>query len=219
MSGRPDGRHLREDVEALAALGRDSAGAGERAAAAWVAGRLRDGGVQEVRAQPLRGERTYGWAHATHAAAGLVAARAGGRAGALLALATLASLELDGSGRAPWLRRLLPGAEGANVIGRIPSTGETAAPGDPLAALRRDALMGGLEAPVDASARDLRRVEPVRARQARSRPGSGRPPGTGFSAPRVRRFRRLRPTATTRRSIDYRPCNEGRYMNQQQPPS
>jgi hydroxymethylglutaryl-CoA lyase len=37
VSGRPDGRHLREDVEALAALGRDSAGAGERAAAAWVA--------------------------------------------------------------------------------------------------------------------------------------------------------------------------------------
>lgn len=118
----------------------------------------------------------------THAAAGLVAARAGGRAGALLALATLASLELDGSGRAPWLRRLLPGAEGTNVIGRIPSTGETAAPGDPLAALRRDALMGGLEAPVDASARDLRRVEPVRARQARSRPGSGRPAGFGVLA-------------------------------------
>jgi acetylornithine deacetylase/succinyl-diaminopimelate desuccinylase-like protein len=115
---------LRADVEALAAMTRDSAGAGERAAAAWVAGRLREAGASDVRVEPFRYQATYAWAHAAHAAAGLLAARLRSRS---LALAALASLELEVSGRAQWLRRVLPSGEGANVVARVPARGEARA--------------------------------------------------------------------------------------------
>jgi hypothetical protein len=114
---------LRGHVEALAAMTRDSAGAGEREAAGWVAGRLREAGVREVTVEPYRGATTYGWAHVAHAAAGLVAAARGGWAGTALALAALGSLEADMSGRGRWVRRLLPAGEGANVVGRVPARG------------------------------------------------------------------------------------------------
>ncbi|MBX5442446.1 MAG: M20/M25/M40 family metallo-hydrolase [Solirubrobacteraceae bacterium] len=115
MSGR-----LGEDVAALAAIVRDSAGAGERESARWLAGRLRELGVDDVAIEPYRGPRTYAWAHLVHALAGLAAAARGSRA---LALAALASYELEVSGRLPWVRRLLPAGEGANVVGRIPAAG------------------------------------------------------------------------------------------------
>jgi hypothetical protein len=114
---------LRADVEALAAMTRDSAGAGERAAAAWLADRLRAAGAQDVRVEPYRSQGTYAWIHAAHAAVGLLAAARGGRAGAALALAALVSLELEGSGRCQWLRRGLPAGEGANVVARVPARG------------------------------------------------------------------------------------------------
>jgi hypothetical protein len=51
-----------------------------------------------------------------------VAANAlGGSRGATLAAATLCSYELEVSGAGQWLRRLLPGGEGANVIARVPA--------------------------------------------------------------------------------------------------
>jgi hypothetical protein len=102
---------------------RDSAGIGERGAANWVAGRLRAIGVAEVALEPFRYQGTYAGAHALHAAAGLAAAALPGPAGRALALAALASLELEGSGRRQWLRALLPEAEGANVVARIPAAG------------------------------------------------------------------------------------------------
>jgi acetylornithine deacetylase/succinyl-diaminopimelate desuccinylase-like protein len=111
---------LRADVEALAALTRTSAGAGERAAAAWVAQRLREAGARDVAVEPYRGSPTYAWAYALYAAAGLVAARA---RKPLLALAALLAYELDASGRAQPLRRLLPRGEGANVFARVPAAG------------------------------------------------------------------------------------------------
>ncbi|MDW5598626.1 M28 family peptidase [Conexibacter stalactiti] len=114
---------LRADVERLAAMTRDSAGAGERAAAAWVAERLRAAGVQEVRSEPFRYTPTYTHAYALHAGAIGAAAALGGRGGRLLALAALASHELDVSGRRQWLRRWLPAGEGANVVGRLPARG------------------------------------------------------------------------------------------------
>jgi Peptidase family M28 len=112
---------LRADVEALASMTRDSAGPGERAAAGWIAGRLREVGASDVRVEPFRYQGTYAWAHAAHVAAGLLAARLRSRT---LALAALASLELEASGRKQWLRRVLPAGEGANVVARIPSRGE-----------------------------------------------------------------------------------------------
>ncbi|HYI20090.1 MAG TPA: M20/M25/M40 family metallo-hydrolase [Solirubrobacteraceae bacterium] len=114
---------LRRDVVALAAMQRDSAGVGERGAANWIAGRLRDGGLADVAIQPFRYQRTYAGAHAAHAAAGLAAAALPGPAGRALALAGLASLELEGSGRRQWLRALLPKGEGANVVARVPAAG------------------------------------------------------------------------------------------------
>lgn len=72
-----------------------------------------------MRVLGFRGHRTYAWIHALHAAAGL--------RGGLAALAALASLELEGSGRASWMRRVLPAGEGANVAARIPAAGDGAA--------------------------------------------------------------------------------------------
>jgi hypothetical protein len=114
---------LRSDVAALAAMTRDSAGAGERAAAAWVAERMRAAGAQEVRTEPFRYRPTYAYAYGLHAAAIAAGALLGGRRGRALALLALASYELDGSGRLQWTRRLLPRGEGANAIGRLPSRG------------------------------------------------------------------------------------------------
>lgn len=105
---------LREDVAALAAMTRDSAGAGERASAQWVAGRLREIGAQDVRVEPYRGRSTYAVAWLVYLLGGVL----GGR---LAALAGLVALELDGSGRKPLIR--VPGGEGANVVARVPAKG------------------------------------------------------------------------------------------------
>jgi Peptidase family M28 len=118
---------LRSDVEALAAMTRGSASPGERASAEWIAGRLREAGAADVRLQTFRYQGTYAGAHAVHVAAGLVAARRGGALGAALAAGALASLELEASGRAQWVRRLLPSSEGTNVVARIPPAGERGA--------------------------------------------------------------------------------------------
>lgn len=112
---------VRADVDHLAGMVRDSAGPGERASAAWIAGRLREAGAADVRVEPFRYQGTYAWAHAVHAAAGLAGAARGGPAGASVALAALASLEREASGRSQWVRRLLPAGEGANVLARIPA--------------------------------------------------------------------------------------------------
>src|SRR5665647_3187892 len=102
---------------------RGSAGAGERDAAAWAAGRLRAAGIADVRIEPYRARTTNSWSFAAHAAAGLAAGRIGGARGAAVALAALASLERDVSGRAPWRRRILGGGTGANVVASIPGRG------------------------------------------------------------------------------------------------
>ncbi len=113
-SGTPS---LEHDVEALCALVRDSAGPGERAAAALAAERFSEAGVPDVRVTPYRYQTTYAWVHVLHLAAGLA-----GRAP--LSLAALTSLALEADGRCQWLRRLLPKSEGANVVARIPAAGE-----------------------------------------------------------------------------------------------
>jgi hypothetical protein len=112
---------VRADVEALAAMVRDSAGPGERAAADWGADRLRDLGADDVRIESYRSQDTFAYAQGLHFAAGALAALAGSR---LLGAATLASFELEYSGRLQWLRPLLPSGEGANAVGRLPARGE-----------------------------------------------------------------------------------------------
>ncbi len=111
---------LPDDIAALAAMTRDSAGDGERASARWIAERLAAIGVEDVAIEPYRAPRTYAWAHLAHALAGVAAAARGSRA---LALATLASYELEVSGRRPWTRRLLPAGTGDNVVALLPAVG------------------------------------------------------------------------------------------------
>lgn len=92
---------------------RDSAGAGERAAAAWGAALLAAAGAAAVRTEPFRYSTGWGLTQAVH-----MLAAAGGR---LPALAALASLELDFSGRFQPLRRVLPRGQGANVTATVPA--------------------------------------------------------------------------------------------------
>jgi acetylornithine deacetylase/succinyl-diaminopimelate desuccinylase-like protein len=116
----PEIASIRADVDALAAMRRSSARAGERESAAWLAQRLERAGVG-ASIEPYRYQHSYALAHALHDATGLVACALGGVRGPVLALATLASYEREVSGRSQWLRRLLPKADGANVIARIPA--------------------------------------------------------------------------------------------------
>jgi acetylornithine deacetylase/succinyl-diaminopimelate desuccinylase-like protein len=95
---------------------RDSAGAGERAAAQWACGRLREAGVADVALEPYRWSRTYAWTHLLHLLAGLSRHRA-------VRAAALVSYALEAGGRVQWLGRLLPAGEGLNAVGRIPAAG------------------------------------------------------------------------------------------------
>jgi hypothetical protein len=115
---------LQRDVEALAAMDRGSASAGERASAEWLARRLSGIGAVDVRLLTFRYSRSFATVHAAHHLAGAAGALAGGPAGAALALAAAASYELDFAGRRQWLRALLPAGEGTTVVGRIPAAGE-----------------------------------------------------------------------------------------------
>lgn len=151
---------LRGDVEALAALDRRSASAGERASAAWCAERLRAAGATDVELQAFRYQHSFGSTHAL-----LFASAALGR---LPAAAALAGFELDYSGRAQPLRRLLPTGEGANVIGRIPA-GPVADNGGQIAAeIRPESAQPGAAADAGPIAATVR-PESARAGHAVSR--------------------------------------------------
>lgn len=123
-TGGRQGDSLRQDVATLAAMPRGSASEGERESAAWIAERMCDAGSRDVAVEPYRGHGTFAWTYALLALAGLAAARLPKRLGWPLALGALAALEGDASGRGPFVRRLLPDAEGANVVGRVPAMGE-----------------------------------------------------------------------------------------------
>lgn len=104
---------LEADVRHLASLTRGSASSGERASAAWIAGRLREMGI-EGEVQPYRGRTTYAWSFAALAGLGL-------RRSWPVSIAALCALELDASGRLPLP---LGTGEGANVVGRVGAAGE-----------------------------------------------------------------------------------------------
>lgn len=107
---------LRADVEALAAMRRRSASAGERESAQWCAARLREAGAREVRVETFRYQRSFGLVHAMHMAVAAL--------GRLPAAAALAGYELEYSGRAQPLRGLMAAGEGANVLARVPADGD-----------------------------------------------------------------------------------------------
>lgn len=111
---RPDvGKGILEsDVAALAAMPRGSV-RDEAATADWLVSRLRDEGI-EGQVEGYRGRRTYAWAYAALALFGLSRRLP-------VRLAALAALELDASGRVPLPIGM---GEGANVVCRLPSSGE-----------------------------------------------------------------------------------------------
>jgi acetylornithine deacetylase/succinyl-diaminopimelate desuccinylase-like protein len=120
---RLDLARMRRDVVELAAMQRGSAAA-DKPQVEWLERRLRDAGAHEVHTETFRFQRRWIWRYGAHGAAGVGAAALGGPVGAGLAAATLASVELDVSGRNTWLGRMLPGGEGANVVARIPAAAE-----------------------------------------------------------------------------------------------
>ena len=120
---RLDLARIRSDVEELAAMERGSA-AEDKPQVAWLERRLRDAGAHEVQTETFRFQRRWIWRYGAHGAAGIGAAAVGGPAGAGLAAATIASVELDISGRRTWTSSLLPAGEGANVVARIPAAAE-----------------------------------------------------------------------------------------------
>jgi len=115
---------LAADVEALAGMPRGSASRDEQDAARWAAARLEECGAAGVGVERYTGRTTNSWSFATHSAVALAGQLLGGVGGALVALASLVSLERDASGRSPWRRRLAGGAEGASAFGRVPAAGE-----------------------------------------------------------------------------------------------
>jgi acetylornithine deacetylase/succinyl-diaminopimelate desuccinylase-like protein len=108
---------IRRDVAALAAMVRDSAGAGEKAAAQWALERLGEAGIDDVALEPYAWPRTYAWSHLLHLAAGLSRRR-------LVRLFATVSYELEASGRLPWSAALLPKGHGVNAVARIPARGD-----------------------------------------------------------------------------------------------
>jgi hypothetical protein len=111
-------------VEELAAIVRQAATPGERAAAEWGAARLREAGAARVELREFRYQRSWAARHAPHFAAGIAAGLMGGRAGAALTLATAASYELETGGRAQWLAGVMPTASGTSAVGRVRPRGE-----------------------------------------------------------------------------------------------
>jgi Peptidase family M28 len=107
---------IADDIRALAGMVRDSAEAGERAAAAWVHERLTEAGVEDVAREPYHHPRTYVWSHLAHALAGLSRRRA-------VRLLAALSYELEVSGRLQWTQRLAPHGHGLNVVARLPAAG------------------------------------------------------------------------------------------------
>ena len=98
---------LRHDVETLAGMTRDSAGAGERAAAEWATAKLRQLGAQEVRTEAFRYQDTFAYAQGAHFAAGAFAALTGRRF--LAAARSLPSSSTTAG--APWLRSVADSAK------------------------------------------------------------------------------------------------------------
>jgi Peptidase family M28 len=113
-----DREYLRRVIEELAAIERPSASEGERQAAEWIAGRLRDAGL-ETRIECEQAHGGFWWPIGLLNAIAVLGSRVRSR---LLALGALALLVDDVDHRARAFRRLLP---------KRPTWNVTAETGDP----------------------------------------------------------------------------------------
>jgi hypothetical protein len=119
----PDIEKLRDLVDTLASIHRPTASPGERVAADWVAGRLRELGADRARVERERVHGTFWWplglAAAAGAMAGLAALSGRRTAGALLAAAAgLAAVDDLPPGRRT-LRSFLPQREATTVVAEL----------------------------------------------------------------------------------------------------
>ena len=115
---------LKGDVRTLSAIERRAATPGDRESAEWVAGRMRDAGLEDVVIEPFRCHSTWAIPYGAFALIGMLAARLSAPLRIPLALGVSAAFEADYTGRDQTLRSLLPGAgKGHNVIGRVGSGG------------------------------------------------------------------------------------------------
>lgn len=143
----PDVDRLRGTVEHLAGMERPSASAGERAAADWIAARLREHGL-EARVETERAHGTYwvplGLLTGAAGAAGRIARGRGvgaRRAAALAGAAAAAGIVEDVSAGPQLLRRLLPRRETFNVVAEA---GDPAGAQTLVLVAHHDAAHGGL---------------------------------------------------------------------------
>ena len=120
---RIDLSRIRSDIDALASFERGSA-AEDKPHVDWLERRLRDAGAHDIHTESFPFQRRWIWRYGTFGAAGIGAAALGGPLGAGLATASLVGVELDVSGRATSLARLLPGGEGVNVVARVPAAAD-----------------------------------------------------------------------------------------------
>lgn len=122
-------QRLAADLEALCAIERPTASAGEHEAAEWLAGRLADAGARDIRIEAETVHGTFWWPVGLLAAAGVLAGSLGlrGRRRTASAVGLVAGALLAddvGNGRRP-LRRILRRRTCWNVIGEA---GEADAP-------------------------------------------------------------------------------------------
>jgi acetylornithine deacetylase/succinyl-diaminopimelate desuccinylase-like protein len=136
----PDIAHLRATIEHLAAIERPSASEGERVAAEWIAGRMRELGL-DARVEAERAHGTYwvplGLMSAAAAAAGLAGRRA---PAALIGSAAALGIAEDSSGGPHLFRRLLPHRSTYNVVAEA---GDRDAPHTIVFVAHHDAAHGG----------------------------------------------------------------------------
>ncbi len=145
---RPDPKRLRATVEHLAAMERPSASPGERAAAEWIAGRLREEGA-DARIEVERANGTYWVPLGLLTSAGVLAAAAAGRGGgrarrlaaAAVAGAAAAGVVEDASAGPHVLRRVLPHRDTFNVVAEA---GDPEASATLVFLAHHDAAHGGL---------------------------------------------------------------------------
>jgi hypothetical protein len=114
-------RELERVVRELASWERASASAGERRAAEWIAERLRQLGVEQVRIEEEPAHGGYWWPLGTLSAISGVAALAGGRVARALvgALAALGIWDELGLHRGVWTRRFMRRRTTSNVIAEL----------------------------------------------------------------------------------------------------
>jgi hypothetical protein len=116
---------LRRDVEKLVSLDRRTSRWGERESARYLAGRLAEIGAKDITTASFRTQSSWAPAHLAYMAVGADLALLRHRAARVAGAALAASYELEVSGRANWIKRVLPARRGTSVWARIPAAGAT----------------------------------------------------------------------------------------------